>query len=326
MRKFYIRAETEPNSKSMDRPKSIIVGGGTGFVGTELVQLLRRKGYEVIVVSRTSDGSSKGRMTWDELESKGFPSHTVAVVNLAGQNVLDPLYRWTDAFKNLVYNSRIDSAKAFKKSIEKSDQKPDAFIQITGVGYYDPDVDKIHDESSTDGGKHDFLAKLVVDWEESATLENIPETRNVMIRSGVVLGRNGGMISQIFLPFFMGVGGVMGSGTQSMPWIHVKDLSGLILHSIENKNVQGVLNGVAPDMITNRDFVSAFAKELWRPAFIPLPEFVWNFVFGQERANMITKGPKVLPKRTLATGYNFRFPTISEACKEFSHLAYLDQD
>merc|ERR1712241_774264 len=142
-------------------------------------------------------------------------------------------------------------------------------------------------------------------------------TRNVYLRSGVVLGRNGGMIKQIFLPLYLGGGGRMGSGEQNMPWIHVKDVSGIILHSIENDNVKGVLNGVAPQVISNQDFVNAFASSLYRPAFFPLPDFVWNLVFGEERATMITKGQKVEPKRTLETGYEFQFPNITKACEEF---------
>ena len=150
--------------------------------------------------------------------------------------------------------------------------------------------------------------------------------RNVFVRPAVVLGRQGGMIQQIFVPFFCGVGGRMGAGTQPMAWIHVKDLCGMIVHAVENDNVEGVLNGVAPQMITNQDFVNAFASALHRPAFFPLPDTVWNLVFGQERATMITKGQKVIPKRTLETGYTFRFPTISEACQEFAQLMYQDVD
>lgn len=118
----------------------------------------------------------------------------------------------------------------------------------------------------------------------------------------------------------------MGSGTQPMPWIHVKDLSGLITHSIENKSVNGVLNGVAPNIITNQEFVTAFANALNRPAFFAIPETVWNLLFGQERAAMITKGQKVEPKRTLESGYEFRYPIISKACEEFSHFFYNDLD
>ena len=119
----------------------------------------------------------------------------------------------------------------------------------------------------------------------------------------------------------------MGSGKQNMPWIHVKDISGIILHSIENNKVKGVLNGVAPEIITNQQFVDAFASALYRPAFFPLPDIIWNTVFGEERAAIITKGVTVLPSRTQKeAGYQFRYSNIKEACQEFSVLFYEDTD
>ncbi len=111
-----------------------------------------------------------------------------------------------------------------------------------------------------------------------------------------------------------------------MPWIHVKDLAGIIVHSIENDKVEGVLNGVSPQIITNRMFVDTFAKVLSRPAFIPVIETEWNIIFGQERAAIVTKGVIVKPKRTLESGYKFRYGNIEDACKEFSAWNYVDQD
>ena len=226
-----------------------------------------------------------------------------------------------------MYDSRVESAKRLRNAIQRTPikQSPSVFVQVTGVGFYEPHETKVYDESS-DGGKHDFLAKLVVDWEEAAKLPPESKVRNVNIRAGAVLGRNGGLVAQVITPFFFGVGGVMGSGQQWMPWIHVKDLTGLILHSIENEKVEGVLNGVAPEAVSNRQFVEAFAGALNRPAFIPVPEFVWNTIFGPERAAIVVKGQHVLPKRSLESGYKFRFPTISSACQEFSFLRYVDLD
>ena len=201
-------------------------------------------------------------------------------------------------------------------------------MQITGVGLYPPGNNEIkYDEySKIEGDAGGYMSRLVKDWEDAATLpQNIP-TRNVFLRSGVVLGRNGGMIQQIFLPFYLGGGGRMGSGMQNMPWIHVKDVSGMILHAIENKNVNGPLNASAPQIINNQSFVDAFASALYRPSFIPLPDFVWNMVFGEERAAIITKGVTVLPKRTEELGYKFRYPDIKTACEEFSVFFYQDSD
>lgn len=327
---FVVKAETVPagiNSKG-----KVVVGGGTGFVGSELCKLLRRNQYEVVIVSRSKNEDSDGnQITWDDLKTSGLPAGTTAVVNLAGQNVLDPLKSWTPHFQQQVYTSRINTSKAFRDAIinARTEDRPKAFVQVTGVGFYPPSNKAVYDENSP-GGEHDYLAKLVVDWEAAGKLpKEVTDqdgTRNVWVRSGVVLGRNGGFIGNIFWQFFFGLGGRMGSGLQPIAWIHVKDLSGIILHSIENENVSGILNGVAPDLITNQDFVDSFSKSLSRPAFLPIPEFIWNFIFGRQRASMITEGQKVVPKRTLESGYVFRFPKIDLACSEFAQAFYKDKD
>ena len=328
--KFHSLKAEELPSIDIENKKKVVVGGGSGFIGNEVCSLLRRKGYDVVIVSRNKYDSRV--ITWDDINSKGLPDKTIAVVNLAGQNMLDPLKRWNPAFKELLRESRIQTARSLKGAIVNRHKAgldvPDVFVQITGVGIYPPGDNNIkYDENSIvepDAGG--YMSRLVMDWEDAARLPPLVPTRNVFIRSGVVLGRNGGMIRQIFLPFYFGGGGRMGSGEQNMPWVHVKDVSGIILHSIENKQIEGVLNGVAPEIITNQRFVNAFASTLHRPAFIPLPDFVWNMVFGEERAAVITKGVTVFPKRTEELGYKFRFPDINQACQEFSTLFYDDAD
>ena len=323
--------QAEEDQITHDKTKGkVLVGGGSGFVGTEVCSLLRRKGYDVITVSRTKFDSRV--VTWDDIRFRGLPDNTIAVVNLAGQNMLDPLKRWNPAFKELVRESRIQTATSFKEAIVNRHKAgldtPNVFVQITGVGIYPAgdNIIKYDEDSKIDPKSGGYMSRLVEDWEDAAKLPSDVPTRNVFLRSGVVLGRNGGMIKQIFLPFYLGGGGRMGSGEQNMPWIHVKDVSGIILHSIENDNVKGVLNGVAPQVISNQDFVNAFASSLYRPAFFPLPDFVWNLVFGEERAAIITKGVTVLPTRTEDSGYVFRYPNINQACQEFSHLFYQDPD
>lgn len=132
------------------------------------------------------------------------------------------------------------------------------------------------------------------------------------------------MIAQLYLPFFLGMGGPVGSGEQYLPWIHLHDIARLFLHAIENKPVEGVLNGVSPNLVTSKEFAKAFGRSLWRPAFIPLPEFVCNIMLGSERARMLTEGQKVIPKRTLESGFKYKYPDIRSACKEFSPLVYLE--
>ncbi len=141
-----------------------------------------------------------------------------------------------------------------------------------------------------------------------------------LLIKGVVLGRDGGMIQQMFLPFFLGVGGKIGTGSQWFPWIHVADIAGIFTHAIMNSDVTGVLNGVAPESATNSDFTRAFARAMRRPAVFPVPSFVMNKVFGEERGKVILDGQKVLPKRTLESGYKFVYPDLASACENCSSL------
>eukprot|EP00092_Neocalanus_flemingeri_P077634 GFUD01096445.1.p1 GENE.GFUD01096445.1~~GFUD01096445.1.p1 ORF type:complete len:316 (-),score=91.03 GFUD01096445.1:54-1001(-) len=305
----------------------IVVGGGTGFIGKEVVSLFERLDYEVLVISRKKKAKAsenwqvkleiltdrdeeplnQNTRSWIDIEEDGLPSGTVAVVNTAGQNVLDPLRRWSPGFKQNVYNSRVNTNHLLAKAIARSKVKPKAFVHMSGVGFYPPGL-SVQDENS-DGGKHDFLAKLVTDWERAAQLPPEVPTRVVSLRSGVVLG----------------VGGSMGAGSQLMPWIHVKDLASLIAHCVFSE-CSGVYNAVAPQTVTNKQFVKAFAREMGRPAIIPLPEFVLKAVFGAERASIITQSQNVQPTRTLESGFNFSYPTIKEAAEEFAHIMYIDPD
>lgn len=258
-------------------------------------------------------------ITWTELEKLGLPVGTSAVVNLAGQNVLDPSRRWTPGFKQNVWNSRINSSAAIVRAITAAGVKPEVFVNISGVSNYRPDDKKIYTEDDP-GEDYDFMSKLCMEWEKAATVGKEVSVRNVKIRTGVVLGREGGMIASLFVPFFMGVGGPVATGKQPLPWIHIDDLCHLIKYSIENPKIEGVLNGVAPHIITNAEFSKNFAKALWRPALIPLPEFVVDTMFSKERSVLLTTGAKIKPKRTLETGFEYEFPEIFKACKDCSSM------
>lgn len=145
---------------------------------------------------------------------------------------------------------------------------------------------------------------------------------DVSFVSGVVLGRNGGMIQQLFLPFYLGLGGPVGSGNQFLPWIHIKDISSLFAFAVTNNNMKGIVNGVAPQHVTNVKFAKAFGEALWRPAFIPMPIFALNLLFSSERAKIMTEGQKVIPRKALDCGFKFKYGDIYSATKEFSHLFY----
>lgn len=195
------------------------------------------------------------RLSWNELQAEGLPKNTASVINLAGQNVMDFKRRWTPGFKQNVYNSRINTTTTLSEAIKKADKKPDSFIVMSGVGVYKPSSSIEYDEESKVNEPFDFFSNLCLDWENAADLKET-ETRVVNIRSGVVLGREGGMIKQLYLPFYLGLGGPIGDGKQFLPWIHIKDLTNLIFWCMQTCQVEGILNGVAPKPATNKEFTA----------------------------------------------------------------------
>ncbi|XP_033220706.1 epimerase family protein SDR39U1 isoform X2 [Belonocnema kinseyi] len=292
-------------------------GGGTGYIGSCIQKALKGQGAKTTIISRMPGPS---RMTWHELESQGIPSGVTDVINVAGQNILDATRRWTPGFKQNVCNSRIETTKALAKAVASSDVK--SFTAISGVAYYPPDGKEYTEEDKCE--PYDFLSELCHDWEAAAQLPKDSKTRQVTIRSGVVLGRTGGMVLQLFPSFLLCLGGHMGTGKQYMPWIHIQDLVRLFEHAICNENIKGVYNGVAPQVITNKEFTKEFASALWRPALLPLPPFIINLIFGEERAKIVLEGQKVIPKRVLESNFEYKYPDIQSACDNITTLGYME--
>lgn len=289
--------------------KHVVVGGGTGFIGKRLIDLLHQQGITYTIVSQKPGSNT---ITWTDVERNGLPKDTSAVVNVAGQNALDPFKRWSPEFKQVVRDSRIKTTQTLAKAVESIDAT--AFVTISGVACYKPNDVTYTEESKCE--PYDFLAELCQDWEAAAQLPQGKKTRQVVIRSGVVLGKGGGLIKHIYLPFYLCLGGPIGSGNQYMPWIHITDLVNLFMFAMQNDKVSGILNGVAPKPVTNKEFTKAFASAIRRPAFIPLPRFILNIIFSKERAKMMLEGQKVIPKRTMELGFQFQYPDIDSACKE----------
>ncbi|XP_063703613.1 epimerase family protein SDR39U1 [Culicoides brevitarsis] len=299
--------------------KNVLIGGGSGFLGTRLTNLLKTVGYDVSIISRMPGAN---RITWIDIEKNGLPKDTSAVVNLAGQNVLDPTKRWSPGFKQNVWSSRINTTTMLAKAVAEAEQKPEVFVNIVGVSHYKPRADpKPYDESHP-GENYDFMSKLCVEWEKAAQLPEGSKTRLVQVRTGAVVGREGGMIKSMFVPFFLGVGGPLASGKQFLPWIHVEDHASLVRFAIENQAVSGILNGVAPEIVTNAEFSKTLASSFTppRPAIFPMPEFVVNLIFNEERAVIVTNGAKIEPKRTQELGFTYKYPDIKSACKEVAKL------
>uniref|UniRef100_A0A8C6PUF6 Short chain dehydrogenase/reductase family 39U member 1 n=1 Tax=Nothobranchius furzeri TaxID=105023 RepID=A0A8C6PUF6_NOTFU len=292
--------------------------GGSGFVGRELTRLLRDKGHEVTVISRQP---GPGKITWGELESRGLPPCDGAV-NLAGENLMNPLRWWNESYKKDLFSSRIDTTKALSQAIAASQSPPHSWVLVSGVACYKPSLTAEYTEDS-EWTPFDFLSQLVKEWEEAALLpENVANnTKQVVIRSGVVLGRDGGAMKQMLLPFWLGLGGTLGSGTQPFPWIHVSDLAGIIAGSLEPpadppSTSPQVYNGVAPALNTNYEFTKELGRILRRPTIFPVPGFVMSALMGSERATVLTEGQKVVPNRTLESGFQYKYPDLTSALKQ----------
>lgn len=294
---------------------TVVIGGGSGFIGRAICRVLRKVGYNVVVISRQPGLET---MSWNELTQNGLPYSCEAVINVAGQNVLDPTRRWTPGFQQNVYASRVHTTRLLAEEITKMSQPPKVFGTISGVGFYQPSETTTNTEESH-GGDHDYFSRLCSSWEEASELPDNLNVRQFIIRSGVVLGRSGGIIKQIYWPFYLGLGGPISSGKQYFPWIHIEDIAGLFAHGIQSEKVYGVLNGVAPQVVTNKEFTKALSRAMWRPALFSLPRFALKLAFGDERAAMMIEGQKVIPKRTLESGYEFQYPTIEEACRHCAH-------
>jgi len=304
----------------MNHIQTVVIGGGSGFVGRALRKELVKNGYNTLIISRKPQDNA---ITWSEVEKDGLKHHKniAAVVNLAGQNFLDPFRRWTEDFQQNVIASRVTTTTALARAISNMEEKPKVFISTSGIGYYAASETAEYTEESS-GGDFDFFSNLCTQWEDASQLPEDINVRRVIIRLGIVLGRSGGIIQRMFWPFYAGVGGPIGSGRQYFPWIHINDAARLYTHAIEN-SLSGVYNGVAPQILTNKEFSTAFGRALWRPAIIPLPNFVPNIVFGYERAKVMTEGQKVIPKRTLESGFKYEYPDIEDACKAEARVMYV---
>ncbi|KAG9273903.1 epimerase family protein SDR39U1 [Astyanax mexicanus] len=298
----------------------VLIGGGSGFVGRELTRLLKSKGHEVTIISRQP---GPGRITWADVESGGLPPCEGAV-NLAGENIMNPLRWWNDSYKRDLFSSRVDTTRTLAQAISTSSLPPHSWVLITGVACYKPSLQNQYTEES-EWTSFDLLSRLVEEWEEAGRLPQsvAQKTRQVVIRPGAVLGRDGGAMKQMLTPFWLGLGGPLGSGRQPFPWIHVSDLAGLILHALEPSTnttppstQPEVFNGVAPALNTNYEFTKELGRILWRPTLFPVPGFLMDALLGSERAVILTQGQKVIPKRTLESGFQFQYPDLVSALRK----------
>ena len=281
------------------------------MVGTELQKSFAAQGYEMLLASRkvaTDDRhiqwSVEGGFT-DPEKLEGID----AVVHLAGENVSG--LRWTDDKKKAIRDSRVLGTRNVVDAISKLKNKPKVFVASSAIGFYGERGDEEVTESSAAGDN--FLAEVSKAWEAESRRAEDAGIRTVLLRTGIVLSKDGGALSTMLLPFKLGVGGVVGSGKQWMSWISLPDEIDVINFVIDNENIRGAVNAVSPNPVTNHDFTKTLGEVLYRPTFLPLPEFAVSMVFGEMGDALLLASTKVLPKRLQDAGFEFKFPDLKAA-------------
>jgi len=279
---------------------NILISGGTGFIGKKLRNNAIRKGHTVRLINR--DDFKDSKLLSDKVQ------WATIIVNLAGASLSK---KWTESYKKEIYHSRIDTTKAIVESIKKVDKKPKLLISMSATGIYTNTKIQTEDDCIL---SDDFLAQVCIDWEKVA-LRASNDTRVVIFRLGVVLGKNGGIIGQLKPIFKMGLGAKMGSGEQIMSWVHIDDVINAFFYALKNQQMSGVYNLTSPTPLSNRDFTFALAKAMHRKAWFVIPAFLLKWVKG-EQADLILNEKYVLPKRLLEADFNFRNDTIQSALKQ----------
>jgi uncharacterized protein (TIGR01777 family) len=289
----------------------IVVSGGSGFVGTPLVETLMRRG-EVVVLTRNPKRVQRARgVEWHPPAQGSWASEVggaEVVINLAGENV--GAGRWSAERKRRLEASRLDATRALVQAMKQSPAKKRLFLSASAVGFYGNRGDELLDEKSARG--RGFLADLTVKW-EGAAREAEAVTRLIIARLGVVLGDGGGALSKMLLPFKLGLGGRIGSGQQWMSWIDREDVIRFIDWTIDREDARGVYNVTAPEPVRNRDFVHTLGRVLHRPAIMPVPAFALRAVFGEMADGTVLGGQRVIPARATAQGFSFAHPRIEES-------------
>ncbi len=290
----------------------ILVTGGTGFIGTVLVKLLITEGHQLTLLTRRPEEPSLQTLcNTDIIQSLDqlTPKHRFdAIINLAGEGIADK--RWSTTRKQQLLDSRLKTTQALIDFIKQAEHKPGCLISGSAVGYYGDQGDKEVDEETEPNS--DFGQELCRRWETLAQQAQQEGVRACLLRTGLVVGHNGGFLKRMLLPFKLGLGGPIGNGQQWMSWVHLEDLVQLILWLLNNKDCQGAYNGVAPDPVTNKVFTQILARCLHRPALIPAPAPILKLALG-EMSTLLLTGQKVWPKRALKQGFVFRFTELEPA-------------
>ncbi len=309
------RTKTKENAEKDNM--NILITGGTGMIGQRLTELLLAKGHKVSYLSRKKEKLPNVEVfQWNiqqEFIEDGAFENIDYVVHLAGAGIADE--RWSEARKKELIDSRIQPIELIDRYLAKNNIQLKGFISASAIGFYGGDTGDVKLTEDSPAG-NDFLAECTKLWEISAQKVKNAE-RIVSIRIGIVLSEKGGALPKLVQPIRLGVGAALGTGKQFMSWIHVDDLCQIFVKTIENTQMQGAINAVSPNPVSNETMTTVAAKVLKRPLWLPnVPSFALKLVFG-EMGIVVTGGNFVVNKRiSQETDFQYKFPKIEEALKD----------
>jgi len=290
----------------------VLITGASGLIGKALQESFAAKGWEMLLASR-HDPKADNEVLWtpeNGFAEAGRLEGIDAVVHLAGESVSG--LRWTDEKKKAIKDSRVLGTRSVVEAISKLKHKPKVLVAASAIGFYGERGDDEVTESSN-AGDNTFLAEVSKAWESEARRAEDAGIRTVLLRTGIVLSKEGGALATMLTPFKLGVGGVVGSGKQWMSWISLDDHVAVIDHVIENENIRGAVNSVSPNPVTNEEFTKTLGGVLYRPTFLPLPEFVVSMALGEMGDELLLTSTKVVPKRLEDAGFEFKYPGLRAA-------------
>lgn len=291
----------------------IVIAGGSGLLGQALAPALVKDGHEVVVLSRSAGEvqiAGVQAAAWDGKTAQGW-GHIIegagAIINLAGANI--GARPWTAARKQLIRDSRVQSGQAIVEALQAAQNPPKILLQIAGSGYYGTGDQEIREDAPAGS---DFLAGISKDWEAATAPAEALGVRRVILRTGVVLTRAGGVLSPFLLQQRLFAGGPLGSGKQWISWIHIKDLVNAMRFFLTSEDAAGVFNVTAPEPVTNAAFGRTLSKLMRRPYWLPVPAFALRLLLG-EMSTLVLDGQRVYPARLEEMGFSFQFPTLRQA-------------
>lgn len=295
----------------------VLISGASGLIGSEVVRALIAKGHQVVRLVRDKKLQSPDSVFWDPdqgiLDPKSL-SGIDAVINLSGENIASR--RWNETQKKKILDSRLNATHTLVRAMTSMANPPKVFISGSAVGFYGDSGFETCTETAQQG--KGFLANVCAQWERAAAPALDKGIRTVLLRTGVVLSPDGGALAKMVPPFKLGLGGVLGSGQQYVSWVSIDDIAGIVLYILEYPQLEGPVNAVAPNPVTNAQLTKALGKVLGRPTFIPAPAFILRLILGKEMADeFLLTSTRVAPLQLQNRGYKFKYPDLEQALRSW---------